>query len=152
MGRRARDQADTWEGDGVDWVQRLPAHRPPVGGGLAYDVARRRAVRVGQGGTWEWDGNDWQFVAGGSFVSQSDYAMAYDEVRARVVLLAFTFPMETWEWDGAQWTRRLPAHQPKWDLRLLSVHLHHQALALDPAANVAGVAWSNAVESILGGR
>ena len=63
---------DTWEWDGVDWLQRATAHSPPVRWrhALAADPLRSRVVLFGgddssaRADAWEWDGIDWQQVAG----------------------------------------------------------------------------------------
>ena len=60
---------DTWEWDGVTWLERTPVSSPPdrAGASMAWDAARRRNVMFGGGqdlgnDTWEWDGTAWTFV------------------------------------------------------------------------------------------
>lgn len=114
--------ADTWEWDGVDWVQRTPATSPSARyrHAAAYDVLRQRfVVYGGQGGgelgdTWEWDGSSWALVqpAQGP-TARTGHAMAFDEARQRTVLFGGSaFVADTWEWDGTSWTRRTPAISP----------------------------------------
>lgn len=111
---------DTWEWDGMAWLQRTPAVAPPPRGrhALAYDVARRRTVLFGGstgaaelGDTWEWDGGTWlERPAGTAPVARFDHALAYDEGRQRTVLfggvVAGNGQADTWEWDGAAWQER----------------------------------------------
>ena len=117
--------ADTWDWDGVNWLQRAPAQSPPgmAGHALAYDVARDRTVLFGGASsvlapeTWEWDGTNWSrrnpATAPGA---TSAYVLAYDAARGRTVLFGgnsvFGLISDTWEWDGTSWIRRLPAQRP----------------------------------------
>lgn len=106
---------DTWEYDGVSWLERTPITAPSARWGheMAYDTARQRVVLVGGFAdatsfeTWEWDGTNWARRAPSTSMRYSD-GLAYDEVRARVVLFTGT---ETWEWDGSAWLRK-PSAQP----------------------------------------
>ncbi|MFC1707947.1 hypothetical protein ACFL59_14215 [Planctomycetota bacterium] len=60
---------DTWEWNGVDWVETNPAHQPVIGyaHSMAYDSAGGVAVVFGGGyggtshydDTWIWNGFDW---------------------------------------------------------------------------------------------
>ena len=59
---------DTWEYDGVNWVQRSPASNPSARyyHAMAYDSARGVTVLFGGhdtrdrlNDTWEWDGTNW---------------------------------------------------------------------------------------------
>ena len=53
---------DTWEWDGLDWVNVVPSSVKPLpqhGRALAYDSGRKRLVLVGADDTWEWDGAVW---------------------------------------------------------------------------------------------
>src|SRR5215212_1351066 len=88
---------DTWEWNGLRWLQRYPANTPPGRGAhvMVYDSNRLRIVVFGGksgttdqlNDTWVFDHNDWtqietatappqRFLAGG----------AYDPVRDRVVI------------------------------------------------------------------
>jgi hypothetical protein len=100
--------ADTWEWDGNDWSQRLPATSPPrrIHAALAYDPERRRTVLVGGEGvqsiltdTWEWDGVDWSErtpAVGPVRDSLPSPRLAYDAARGRVVL--FGASADTWHY------------------------------------------------------
>ncbi|MEM7204519.1 MAG: hypothetical protein AAF628_29955 [Planctomycetota bacterium] len=90
---------DTWEYDGVDWVERFPTRVPPASfyatteNPMVYDAQRARVVLLafsrstGQGETWEWDGTDWMHRAVGSSPPMSiSGAMVYDTRRAQLVM------------------------------------------------------------------
>lgn len=121
---------DTWEWDGSTWMlQRTPdGPRPRYGAAMVYDVARRRTILFGGrtgsssesiylGDTWEWDGVRWtQRLDVGGISPRSDYVMAYDPLRQRVVLFGRSHggenTNETWEWDGSQWLQQSPSIIP----------------------------------------
>jgi hypothetical protein len=121
-------RADTWESDGVDWVQRTPATSPSPrrNAMLAYDVARSRVVLFGGAGpqgalgdTWEWDGTDWtpKYSNPPWPAPRTGASFAYDPSRRRLVLFGGTGngngPFnDTWEWDGATWTQRQLSRSP----------------------------------------
>ncbi|MEM7199454.1 MAG: kelch repeat-containing protein [Planctomycetota bacterium] len=89
--------SDTWEWDGVDWVELQPAASPPARGGhaMVFDDLRQRVVVYGGaassflplGDTWEWDGTTW---TQGTFVlapsGREGAAMAYDQSRQQSLL------------------------------------------------------------------
>jgi hypothetical protein len=120
--------ADTWEWDGDDWMQRLPAVSPSARHlhAMAYDSARQRIVLHGGhlggslgpqvlGDTWEWDGATWtQSAPSTSPGPLYGHAMVYDAARRRVLLHGGEdFPYSwtshrTFEWDGVNWTQRAP--------------------------------------------
>lgn len=118
---------DTWEWDGVDWIERIPAHRPTAArnGNLAHDAQRGVSVLFGglstlyqkQNATWEWDGLDWtrRYPA---HVPTARYAaaMAHDTGRGRTVLFGGGLDSgpanDTWEYDGADWQLVAPAGMP----------------------------------------
>jgi hypothetical protein len=87
---------DTWEWDGNNWVQRLPAVSPSSrqGHAMAYDLSRSRVVLFGGSDaagilsdTWEWDGTNWiQRAPAMSAPGRANPAMAYDMGRNLVVL------------------------------------------------------------------
>lgn len=111
LGRGPHDE--TWEWDGVRWILREPATRPPAAthASMVYDPLRRRMVmfHYEQGETWEWDGADWvQRTTSAPTIFFG--SMVYDEARSVVVLQAGTreSTWSTWEWDGLQWTSTQP--------------------------------------------
>ena len=117
--------ADTWEWDGINWVERAPATSPParIDHAMAYDSARGRVVLLGGdlGGmgstdTWEWDGDNWsRRTPVTSPPLRTGHAMAYDSARGRVVLFGGSWTAklgDTWEWDGTDWVQRTPVTSP----------------------------------------
>jgi hypothetical protein len=118
---------DTWEWDGVDWVQRTPATKPTPRDfhGMAYDSARGVTVLFGglvnssyfANDTWEWDGTSWvQRTPVTVPAARGDHAMAYDNARGVTVLFGGTNQSgslnDIWEWDGSDWEQRTPATAP----------------------------------------
>jgi MYXO-CTERM domain-containing protein len=111
---------DTWEWDGVSWVERTPAVAPSPRSShdLAFDAHRGRVVLFGGSGaglpnaeTWEWDGTTWTARTPTAAPSaRAGHAMAYDSTRERIVLFAGSSThavlRDTWEWDGAAWSLR----------------------------------------------
>ncbi len=98
---------DTWEWDGVSWVQVAttgPAAR--FGHAMAYDSLRGRTLMFGSywpyylPDTWEWDGATWTLVNNSGPASLQDYAMAYDSQRGKVVLCGGGSQCETYEWHA----------------------------------------------------
>lgn len=95
------------------------------GHSMAYDAARSRTILFGGadaarvlGDTWEWDGSVWKRVSQTGPEPRTFAAMAYDDVRRKIVLVGGnrvlfgsdppaidTYLADTWEWDGRGWTR-----------------------------------------------
>jgi hypothetical protein len=112
---------DTWEWDGSTWTQAAASGPAPrTNAAMAYDAARGEVVLFGgtnatgcvEGAgiycddTWAWDGAEWQTVATTGPTARAQHMMAYDPVRARVVLfggLTPTYQSDTWEWNGTTW-------------------------------------------------
>lgn len=136
---------DTWSFDGLTWTQ-LAGAAPSARSGhaMAFDAGRGRAVLFGgingtalssyQFDTWEHDGATWQQrVVSVHPGARFGHAMAYDPVRARVVLFGgrtnagTVFTNDTWEWDGTAWTPRTPVASP-------ARRMGH-AMAFDPVSN-----------------
>jgi len=117
---------DTWEWDGVVWVQRTPAAAPTGRSiaAMAHDAARGVTVLFGGfnggflGDTWEWDGTDWlQRTPATAPSARYGSAMAYDAAREVSVFFGGTdgtyYPQnDTWEWDGLDWMARAPESMP----------------------------------------
>lgn len=140
IGRTTR-VTETWEFDGTSWSQRSSATAPPAryGRKLAFDSARGRVIAFGgdMGASlvaptselWEWDGTTWteRTLSGPS--PRNFFALAYDEVRRRLVLFGGSVNQQplgdTWEFDGRTWTQALPMtapsarafHSMAWDSR-----------------------------------
>jgi hypothetical protein len=93
---------------------------------MVWDAARGEIVLFGGGisgqgivynDTWVWNGETWtQKAPANSPVPRSDFALAYDAARQRVVLFGGTLStqgtQETWLWDGNNWTLVDPATKP----------------------------------------
>lgn len=120
--------SDTWEWDGVNWIQMTPNTSPPARAGHALVFDRSSGAVVLFGGmtngfpsfsdTWEWDGVNWvQRHPSVSPPARRDHALVYDEGRSRVVLFGGStvgnlYLADTWEWDGTQWVYRTPSTTP----------------------------------------
>ena len=114
---------DTWEWDGTNWTQKVPAASPPILGlhAMAYDSLRQRVVLFGGSSvfptqpsdeTWEWDGTTWlQRTPSIAPPARTGHGMAYDSKRAMTVIFGGTDGTndldDTWEWDGTFWRKRL---------------------------------------------
>ncbi len=111
---------DTWEYDGVNWVQKFPLHSPPSrhNAGMVYDIQRHKMVLFGGAGpsgpgplndTWEWDGEDWVERQLPQSPSRRQWpVMTYDAAQHVTVLFGGNYPGtdygDTWEYDGNTWT------------------------------------------------
>ena len=107
--------SDLWEWDGIVWVDRTPATRPPprYGTSIVYDPGRDRTVLHGgydganaRSDTWEWDGGTgtWaQRVPAHTVGACAGHQMIYDPAR-QVVVLWGGCSNKTWIWDGNDWT------------------------------------------------
>ncbi|MCP4419372.1 MAG: hypothetical protein GY805_22385 [Chloroflexi bacterium] len=110
---------ETWEWDGVDWVQRLPENSPSarVKHTMAYDPGRSVVVLFGglnESGdladVWEWDGEDWEEKRPSySPPARCCHGMFYDPQRGRTVIYGGInqdgqFFNDAWEWDGLEWS------------------------------------------------
>jgi Galactose oxidase, central domain len=112
---------DTWEWNGIDWIQVLSAVTPPARDRftLSYDGAHQRVVLFGGfnpalGGflndTWEWSGSSWlpQFPshspparASASMASRSGITILFSGQNGSI---AGPFLSDTWAWNGTDWT------------------------------------------------
>jgi cysteine-rich repeat protein len=113
----------TWEWDGVRWLQRRPATSPPprAAAMLAYDPVRR--VTVLFGGTsddgelddcWLWDGGRWAEVLTARPSPRHSAAMAWDPSTQRLIVAGgyyefggnylLNYLADVWTWDGQAWT------------------------------------------------
>ncbi len=108
---------DTWEWNGVRWLQRAPAKSPSPRGGamLTCDTQRQRLVMWGGSSgsiastreTWEWDGINWsqQLPLIPGQTTPTIPGQAFDAARGETIL--FT-GFETWAWNGSAWALRGP--------------------------------------------
>ena len=128
---------DTWEFDGVSWIQRTPpdAPDPRFAQVMVYDTARQRVVLFGgysdvagwsYSDTWEWDGVNWLLAAQqyAGPTARGRQSMAYDVARERVVMFGGYLQCsgygctpgyldDTWEWDGQTWTEHTSTPFPQ---------------------------------------
>lgn len=122
---------DTWEWDGFDWQQVVPATSPNPRAFYSMCFDERRGVVVmygtqsgsvfaGGDQTWEFDGTDWtQATTATTPPGLETPAMAYDKGRGVVVMFGGwngsspgTMYDTTWEYDGTDWTLRTPTTSP----------------------------------------
>ena len=122
------DNDETWEWDGVTWMQMQPTSRPSArrGASMTYDPTRGVCVLFGGGvtgsgtsvldDTWEWNGSTWtQFMPAVRPPARwSSYLAAVGTGR---VLLAgggagFVELSDAWTWDGASWQQLFPSVLP----------------------------------------
>ncbi len=111
--------ATDWTWDGESWTQSAQGIAPRWDTAGAFDSTRGRIVVFGgrlvgtlNAETWEYDGSSWaQRFPATTPPARHQHAMAYDEVRQRVVMTggtsnvsSSTAPLnDTWEWDGNDW-------------------------------------------------
>jgi len=120
---------DTWLWTGTNWFAASPVNSPSArfNHAMAYDAARQRIVLFGgrfggfgsgtAGDTWVWTGLTWtQLTPPASPTARFGHAMAYDEIRQRVVLFGGSGSSgqlgDTWEWDGTNWLVRSSSNHP----------------------------------------
>lgn len=137
-----RTLGDTWEWDGARWtkaadagpearyqhVMTYSAARGRVvlfGGNRASGQSNMEALKAGLlGDTWEWDGGRWTLASSAGPARRDHHAMAYDELREKVVLFGgwdgTSFLGDIWEWDGS-W-KSLEARGPSARGGLPSMH------------------------------
>lgn len=127
--------SDTWEWNGIDWVQRATTIPSPFparsNSAIAYDPVRQRTVVFGgrdPNGAWlqgtlEWDGTVWTNVtpSGANPPGRAAAMMEYHAGLDRVVLYgglagtassAGSYLGDTWYWDGTSWTQVFPGVVP----------------------------------------
>jgi hypothetical protein len=109
---------DTWEWNGVNWVQRSTSPSPGARHqhAMAYDWFSGRSLLYGgvvgtfqvMSDTWAWDGVAWQQLAAAGPGGRGNHVMAADSGRRRVVLFGgyagISVLGDTWEWDGQRWS------------------------------------------------
>lgn len=109
---------DTWEWDGVVWMQRTPPVAPSArsGASMTFDTARGVSVLYGGGATpdtWEYDGNTWTpWPQAGP---HGRGRVVYDSHRDRTVLIGggvTSNSQDLWEWDGAAWSQQFATMLP----------------------------------------
>ena len=121
---------DTWEYDGINWIQCSPANRPTARREhtMVYDSVRGVIVLFGGldvngtilDDTWEYDGTHWVQRSPAIWPpARAGHAMAYDAAQSKVVLFGGYYysgneiqRSDTWEWDGTSWVERIPINHP----------------------------------------
>jgi len=122
---------ETWEWDGVNWSQKVPATSPSPRyfHAMAFDKARGVTVLFGgfnstdlaPSETWEWDGANWHNrVPAAAPPPLAAHTMAYDSVRGETILfgglaspaLPLNLSAETWVWNGTNWVQMLTLTTP----------------------------------------
>jgi hypothetical protein len=112
------DAGDTWEWDGIDWVEVTPAigPKPRIQGAMAYDPTRGTTILFGgldAGGplndTWEWNGTSWRMLDVVVAPSErSDAVMTYDDARSELVMFGgFAFSLSALD---EMWTHTFSSH------------------------------------------
>lgn len=96
--------------------------KPRQGHDMVYDPDRDRVILFGgfvkgmpagkerATDTWEWDGENWIQMEDIGPPGRTQFGMAYDSSRKRVVVYggignANQYLTDTWEWDGTLWTQ-----------------------------------------------
>lgn len=116
---------DTWEFDGTNWTQRLPANfpGPRTFASMAYDSWRHRSVLFGghrydrssptqtqfTPETWEWDGTNWQQIVTAHLPPLPDdhypSPTCFDSARGEMLLFGY-LQDPLWAYDGTDWQVR----------------------------------------------
>lgn len=110
------DLRDTWEWDGVNWIQRSPTSRPSgrYGHSMAYDSTKSVTLLFGglsglhtNDDTWEWDGTNWtQRNPLTDPVPRYFHALVYDSTRGAIVAYGgtnYSFNDDTDYYLGDTW-------------------------------------------------
>ncbi|MCR9245587.1 MAG: hypothetical protein NXI31_11185 [bacterium] len=122
--------SDTWEWDGVSWLQRTPVTSPLPRSDYAMGFDPLRGVTVLYGGLragalqdlWEWNGTNWlrRSVPGGPG-PRSYSLMAFDAENGDMLLFGGSdgaaWFNDTWSWNGVAWQQRFPATPPTHRIR-----------------------------------
>ncbi|MFH2010871.1 MAG: hypothetical protein ABI333_30000 [bacterium] len=142
---------ETWEFDGVNWLDVTPAISPTPRKfhTLAFDDARGVVVLFGgssnaseyRDDTWEYDGTTWVETSPPlSPAARNRHAMTYDSARGVMVLFGGLDPSylgDTWEYNGTVWLEKPVTAAP--------AARRSAALAFDAARGVTvlfgGVIW-----------
>lgn len=109
---------DTWEWDGMHWIElNVEGPAPRNGSAMVYDASRGKMVLFGgrmqegvSGETWEWDGTHWVENRAALTEGRFNCALAYDGARRKVIRFGGRYmgkPVgDTWEWDGDEWLQK----------------------------------------------
>ena len=108
----------TWQHDGTSWSVHPTSRTPNVQSGRMVFVGHVGAslLVATDGSHWTFDGSDWARWTGTRPSARSDFGLAYDPSRQRVVLHGGIFDNllqdDTWEFDGTQWQQSSPSTAP----------------------------------------
>ena len=118
-------RGDTWEWDGVNWTQQLPAQSPTARHlhAMTMDWVNGRIVLFGGreitgtylNDTWAWNGTNWMQIASTGPSPRCAFDLVQDIPRGRIVLFGGANQGalgETWEFDGLAWHLMQPAISP----------------------------------------
>jgi len=127
-GQQGHYLGDTWEYDGVNWVQKTPESSPSARAyhTMAFDTDREQTVLIGGLSidwwqyTWEYDGTNWvQKTPTNSPPYRYYHDMEYSTGLKRTVLFGATtssspdhWSNDTWEYDGTDWIEANPENSP----------------------------------------
>jgi len=115
---------DTWQWDGVDWVQLSPSASPPLSHGheLVTDWANDRVLMFGgvqwlgtsfgkSNATWEWDGVTWSELQPAHRPPATHLpSMTYDEAEGAILLIggrqdSRQYVNDLWRFQDGDWHR-----------------------------------------------
>lgn len=107
----SQDLGDTWEWNGVNWVQ-VPASGPSPRSHHTLSYAPAQGCVLLQGGSdgtadsWTWNGTSWTAITNTPNPASAQGRMFFDAARSKTVIFADDFLAQHWEWDGATWRRQ----------------------------------------------
>ena len=147
---------DTWEWNGINWTQMIPANKPQTryAHTMTYDSVRDKIVLFGgvasigyNDETWEWDGTNWtQLNPVTKPSARHCHAMAYDSARGKVILfggnLETGYSDDTWEWDGGATVR--PAQMMQTAFNISGAKKWDQLTSVNATFYAGGISYPNA--------
>ncbi|MCA8973686.1 MAG: hypothetical protein KDC98_03145, partial [Planctomycetes bacterium] len=146
-------KSDTWEWDGMTWIERSTAHRPVtrLGHTMVHDPVSRRTFVVGGesffglvSDLWALDGNDWQLLHPGVQPNAGLYARfdaAWDGDHGGVMWFGMGIVeapfRQTWLWADDRWTLINEDQGQPWpdQHRLQWLPIRHRMILHQPAVN-----------------
>ncbi|MBM4062524.1 MAG: hypothetical protein FJ265_15715 [Planctomycetes bacterium] len=123
-------RGDTWEWDGVDWIDRtqpwpVPAPPPRWSHGMAYDAATARTLVLGGSDDpghyhydlWAWDGTNWSWLQPAQQPPpRLGHGFAFDPGTQRVLAFGgetwFNLLGDLWSFAGGTWQLLDPGMSP----------------------------------------
>lgn len=111
--------ADTWEFDGANWTQVMPATQPLDRGAalMGYDPVRKlmvlvnghsESLRANRYETWTYDGSNWKEVPSSNAPTGVSLAMSWDpnQQKLRIAGRKDTGTLGSWTFDGTSWSEQ----------------------------------------------